>query len=191
MLRIRQNFQVGRWPIESRLSCHSARWWITCIIHCGSQKAEKIRRKIFVSIFRLQLNSDYFNAEFFTFRKKKTNLQRWRNNWDQIKQKTKRAGIIRPFDLEFDVWIWPPVQPINSRKPHQQIKKKVDKFWQEKNFVVFSFVLWAENLWRTMAIEMSRQKYLIHSRRDLSYSMIGCTLDGSGNLINGRKLDRR
>jgi hypothetical protein len=42
-----------------------------------------------------------------------------------------------------------------------------------------------------MAIEMSRQKHLIHSRRDLSSSMIGCTLDDSGNLINGRKLDRR
>jgi hypothetical protein len=42
-----------------------------------------------------------------------------------------------------------------------------------------------------MAIEISRQKHLIHSRRDLSYSVIGCTLDDSGNLINGRKLDRR
>jgi hypothetical protein len=42
-----------------------------------------------------------------------------------------------------------------------------------------------------MAIEMSRQKHLIHSRRDRSYSMIGCNLDDSGNLINGRKLDRR
>ncbi len=42
-----------------------------------------------------------------------------------------------------------------------------------------------------MAIEMSRQKHLIHSRCDLSYSMIGCTLDDSGNLINGRKLDRQ
>jgi hypothetical protein len=42
-----------------------------------------------------------------------------------------------------------------------------------------------------MAIEMSRQKHFINSRRDLSYSMIGCILDDSGNLINGRKLDRR
>jgi hypothetical protein len=41
-----------------------------------------------------------------------------------------------------------------------------------------------------MAIEMSRQKRLIHIR-DLSYSMIECTLDDSGNMINGRKLDRR
>jgi hypothetical protein len=43
-------------------------------------KGRKDTPEIFVSIFRLQLNSDYFNAEFFTFRKKKkTNLQR-RNN---------------------------------------------------------------------------------------------------------------
>jgi hypothetical protein len=42
-----------------------------------------------------------------------------------------------------------------------------------------------------MTIEMSRQKHLIDSHRDLSSSMIGCTLDDSGNLINGRTLDRR
>jgi hypothetical protein len=44
---------------------------------------------------------------------------------------------------------------------------------------------------RHMASEMSRQKHLIHRPRDRSYSMIRCTLDDSGNLINGRKLDRR
>jgi hypothetical protein len=42
-----------------------------------------------------------------------------------------------------------------------------------------------------MASEVSRQKHSIHRPRDRSYSMIRCTLDDSGNLINGRKLDRR
>ena len=42
-----------------------------------------------------------------------------------------------------------------------------------------------------MASQMSRQKHLIHRPRNRSYSMIRCTLDDSGNLINGRKLDRR
>jgi hypothetical protein len=41
-----------------------------------------------------------------------------------------------------------------------------------------------------MDIEMSRQKHLIR-RHHRSYSMIGYTLYDSGNLIDGRTLDRR
>jgi hypothetical protein len=62
--------------------------------------------------------------------------------------------------------------------------------WVEQPFVT-GHTFKTKEVYKFMASQLSRQKHLIHRTRDRSYSMIRCTLDDCGNLINGRKLDLR
>jgi hypothetical protein len=60
-----------------------------------------------------------------------------KTSWDY---QTVRFGIWR-LDLATS-----PTNQSTAENHSNKLKKKVDKLWQEKNFVVISFVLWAENL---------------------------------------------
>ncbi|EFX77493.1 hypothetical protein DAPPUDRAFT_106131 [Daphnia pulex] len=78
---------------------------------------------------------------------------------------------------------------VDSTKPNQNILFEVKAVWQRiVDSNLSEFADYFTNL-EFMASQMYRQKHLIHRTRDRSYSMIRCTLDDCGNLINGRKLD--